>query len=796
MMFDSFDLLLKDFEKWCENNFLDVTQTGENTFECGGEKFLLLCEKEGNVFDNEFHFTLNESEKSLVKQVDHVLYKWGTQFCYTSVQTMDKPDDDNVKVFKYLGKTTMTTPGMPFLGIHGQYEILNGSRNYKDWTKKAKWLDISVLGLCEKNTLAGTMAFQECCQKAEIKSILGETISIKNENEFFCEGKVYALNETGWKNLLLINSEINVHNPSQFITQDRLLELGEGIAFVFDPYLFPFDNFTVKMYEQAFDQCYFKLDSVEYESEKSDKSFLEETQKYLQQSNIKPILLCDAYYLDEEDYNIKRSLNTISGHKEVLSQNQYFKGDDENLVLFDSLFTEEDFGEILQISMESLQALADATDWVIPTGKFKLPHYIMNEEEKALANNNDELFDILVMQGWERLGIDKKDNVEEYLDRLEEEIDVIRTGGFVDYFLILHDIIKWCKNNDILVGLGRGSAAGSLIAYCLDITKVDPIEYGLLFERFLNRGRIKKTCPDIDTDFEAARRDDVKRYMEDKYGHDKVCSLGAYTSLQMKAVFRDFCKLRGVPVATMEYLSNLMFELRDNKNARATKAPWEYIFKLASRSSVLYDFVQEHAEMIEETKLCHAAPRAASVHPCATLILPPGESIYTSVPIRKAEVNGAETIVSEWEGPYVEMAGYLKEDVLGIQQLDKFRMIVNLIKENYGEDVDIYSFPLDQPEVYEMFSKGLNGDVFHLGSKGLTAFCIQVGPDNVRELCAMLALFRPGPMDSNFHMEYVALKNGEREVEYMPGLEGITKETFGLLAYQEQIMQICVHPNA
>ena len=338
----------------------------------------------------------------------------------------------------------------------------------------------------------------------------------------------------------------------------------------------------------------------------------------------------------------------------------------------------------------------------------------------------------------------------------------------------------------------HNSAAGSLTAFCLDITKVDPLEYGLLFERFLNRGRIKKTCPDIDTDFEAARRDDVKRYMEDKYGHDKVCSLGAYTSLQMKAVFRDFCKLRGVPIATMEYLSNLMFELRDNKNARATKAPWEYIFKLASRSSVLYDFVQEHAEMIEETKLCHAAPRAASVHPCATLILPPGESIYTSVPIRKAEVNGAETIVSEWEGPYVEMAGYLKEDVLGIQQLDKFRMIVNLIEENYGEKVDIYNFPLDQPEVYEMFSKGLNGDVFHLGSKGLTAFCIQVGPDTIRELCAMLALFRPGPMDSNFHMEYVALKNGEKEIEYMPGLEGITKETFGLLAYQEQIMQICV----
>ena len=337
----------------------------------------------------------------------------------------------------------------------------------------------------------------------------------------------------------------------------------------------------------------------------------------------------------------------------------------------------------------------------------------------------------------------------------------------------------------------HNSAAGSLIARLFNITKVDPLEYGLLFERFLNEGRVKVSCPDIDTDFESTRRPDVKRYMEQKYGHDKVCSIGAYTTLQMRAVFRDFCKLENVPIATIEYISKMMFETRDNKNARASKAPWEYIFTLASRNATLYKFIQEHSQMVEDTWLCHAQPRAASVHPCATLILPQGESIYTSIPVRLGEIDGEKVVVSEWEGPALEHAGYLKEDILGISQLDKFRMIVDLVEKNYGEKVDIYSIPLEQKEVFEMFGKGECGDVFHLGSKGLTSYCIQVKPTSVRELCAMLALYRPGPMEGNFHNEYVELKNGRREVTYMPGLEDITKETFGLLAYQEQIMRIC-----
>jgi DNA polymerase-3 subunit alpha len=845
------------FKSWCKDNHLAPTQVGDYVYEVEGKKYLLLEEKDGNVCNSEYEIMLNAYEHSLVKSVDFVLYLWGTRFVYTPVGVLDNPGNENVHIFKYLGETTLNTPGLPFLGVHGPYEILNGTRPYNDWASKAKFLKIDTLGICEKNTLAGTLSFQEVCKKKNLKSVLGETITIKSDTEdLLYEGKLYVINQKGWKNLLLINTEINVNNPSQFIEERKLFELAEGLVFAFNPLFFPFSIDKIKQYQKAFSYCYFQLDSVQYSNESSDKDFLSQTQKYLNnKEGLEPILLCDAYYLDKEDFVVKPAINAIAAHRTFASENQYFKADDENLVLFDKLFKEDDFSQVLTKAIDNLTFVSQVCDFEIETGKFKLPKYKMTSEEKEIYSSSEDMFLSLLMEGYEKLTKDfSGEDKEKYLQRLETEIDVIQSGGFADYFLILWDIVKFCKDKDILTGPGRGSAAGSLVAYCLNITKLDPIKYGLLFERFLNKGRVVReverecvkinneieiqgteklsvegsisrvkaidlkvgdklpnlqtevtsievfkkketevgTNPDIDIDFESAQRDTVKGQLEQKYGHDKVCSIGTYTTLQMRAIFRDFCKLENIPIGTVEYLSKIMFETRDNKNARASKAPWEYIFKLASRNDTLLKFIQEHPSMIEKTWLCHAQPRAASVHPCATVILPEDESIFTALPIRATEVNGQKLLVSEWEGPTVEKAGYLKEDILGVTQLDKFRMIIDLVRENYGEEIDIYDLPLDEPEVYKMFSEGKGGDVFQLGSKSITAYSTQVKPTEFEELCAILALYRPGPMEGNFHNEYVQLKNGQRDVEYMPGLEGITKNTFGLLAYQEQIMQIVV----
>ncbi len=277
--------------------------------------------------------------------------------------------------------------------------------------------------------------------------------------------------------------------------------------------------------------------------------------------------------------------------------------------------------------------------------------------------------------------------------------------------------------------------------------------------------------------------------MEQKYGHDKVCSIGTYTVLQIKSAFKDLCRGEGVDISLTNILSKIFSDAYEEGGA--LREDWPYVFKVACKDGLMKKFVDGNPGIIQDMELVLGQPKAASVHACATLILPENESIFTSVPIRQGEINGEKLLVSEWEGEYIEKVGYLKEDILGIAQLDKFRMIINLIEENYGERVDIYSIPLDEPEVYKMFETGLSGDVFHLGSRSLTKFGVEFQPHKIEDLIAMLAVYRPGPIESNAHNELVSLRHGEREPIFYPGTEDITKDTYSLIIYQEQIMQIC-----
>lgn len=480
----------EDLQKWAEDNLLDVRQTGPRTYECGNQSFFLLEEKEGVICDQEFDLILDDEERKLSKTVNWLLYKWGSKFYYTSPEEIDNLSDDNLKPFKYVGEALCAKPGYPMIGIHGMYELLNGTCDYDQWAAKAKFLGIDTLGICERNTLAGTLLFQQECAKMGIKSILGETIVIHTDKDEFLEAKVYALNEAGWKNILLMNVEINVIN-SGWISESRVLELGEGVAFVADPMMMPYNGPRIIRYSQSFEKLYFKLDTVIWDSEDSDSKFLNETQKYLS-AGISPIIICEAYYLDKEDYIVKKDLNSIAGVKNRLSENQYFKCDDENMEALSGLFEDGDFENVIGLAYQNLDDLCASIDFRIETGKFKLPQYIMTPEESELYSSNEELFDSLIVQGFEDKNIAEYDDCEEYLARIEKEVDVIKFGGFIDYFLILHDIIRWCRDNNILVGFGRGSAAGCLISYLLDIVRLDPLKYDLLFERFLTKERAKK----------------------------------------------------------------------------------------------------------------------------------------------------------------------------------------------------------------------------------------------------------------------------------------------------------------
>lgn len=738
----------------------------------------------------EFGLIVPEHIKQEAKDLDvtHYVFQFGSKFYYTPVNEII---DFELTLFAYIGKADIhLKSSWPFLGVHGRYELMNGTRDYSDWCKKATFLNIGTLGICEKHTLAGTLPFQKACERAGIKSIIGGSYVVESRDGQRYEVKLYAKNAKGWRNLLNINKIVIIDNDGDSIEEMKFRNYTEGLICVMKPGDYRMGT-VMDFLNRYFEKVYYQIDTVEYEVDDRDRDYLETLKKYFNtfQHLAPPILINDAYYLEAEDHPIKEILNNAGSVKgEEVALNQYFKNVDDNFYIFEELFAEDDDRvlDIFKAAMRNAEDVADVCDFQIDTKSMHLPEYKMSATESEKWSSLEQMFDELIEESALKIIKQGKYTEEDIWGRVKEEVRVIKMGGYVSYFLILWDICNWCRSKKILTGIGRGSAGGSLVAYLLGIIKVNPLDYDLLFERFLNEGRMKGSFPDIDTDFEGSRRDEVKRYMEEKYGKTKVASIGTYTTLQTKNSLKELARAAlAAPAQKMNYLTSILDDT----------GSWTALFKDALRKPAMKDFVRENPGVLEDMPLCLNSPKSQSVHPCATVIIPDALdengnalTIFDVLPMRKTDDG---MLVTEWEGGEIEAAGFLKEDILGIKQLDKIRMIFDLVEETTGEVLDLENIPLDDPKTLELFKQGFNEDVFHFGSEGLSGYSFQVKPDSIIDLINMNALFRPGPMGSGAHNSYVKLKNGESTPEYDFGTEKITKQTFGLMIFQEQIMLIC-----
>ena len=284
------------------------------------------------------------------------------------------------------------------------------------------------------------------------------------------------------------------------------------------------------------------------------------------------------------------------------------------------------------------------------------------------------------------------------------------------------------------------------------------------------------SLPDLDTDFEMARRGEVKEYMERRYGKDQVCSVGTYTTLQVKAAIKDLCRLEGVPVSEVNMFTAKIDGVKD----------FDDLFRMACQKKDVAYFINKYPGIIQAVGLIQGQPKAKSIHACAMMVYPDDHDMFHWNPVRKQ----GDMMVSEWEGGELDGAGFLKEDILGILQLSKFGDILKLVKEHTGKDVDIYNLPIEEKKVYDYFQKGWTGDVFHFGAKGLTGYCKMLKPDNITELVNCIGLYRPGVMEGNFHNEYILRKNGEREVSFRKGSGEILQDTRYIMIWQEQTMKM------
>lgn len=778
--------------KWIEANHLSVNWLDDITFTLNKQDYVCISPKKGKIFNQDFGLIVSKDEADKIL-IENYCFAFGGQVYFSSA----KSDMVELNLLKYIGKAKNQT-GFVNLGVHGGYELCSGSRLYDEWMQKATFFDLESIGISEVHTLAGALKFQQAALKAGIKPIIGETVTVRWMGDDF-KVKLYVKDQIGWANLLRINRELNITNLGTHVTLTDLVRNAFGLYCVIqaDTMITKdlVEEFEVKdvMAEDgmetfgAFAGLYFQFDPVQYASEKRDLHCLKCLKNYLDNylDVMSMSLICDSYYLDQEDSRVRKILSFIGkGEFQYQSTDQYFKSLENVATGAVEMFTTggEDFAyDVIERALDGTKEIADGCNFQIKLGEIHLPKYVLSEEEAKHFNNSEDLFWNVIETGLKEKIAEKGKDVELYTERVGIEMEVISAGGFIDYFLILRDIINWCERNDIMVGAGRGSVAGSIVAYLCNTTKVDAIEYGLIFERFINMGRVGKSLPDIDTDFASDRREDVKRYMEQRFGVDNVCSIGTYGTLKTKAAFRDLLRFHGEQPQIINYYAVMMGKSDDDLSS---------LFRATVENDKLKDFINKNWQAANDISLILGQPKNASVHAAGVVITPTSDkdgnpmTIYDWFPCKIMD----GVVVSEWEGPQLEDAGYLKADILGLTQLQKLKAMLKIMPG--GADINLDEIDLNDPEVYDLFKKGLTQDVFQFGTDGLSAYCKDVKPDNILDLAAINSLYRPGPMDAGAHHDFVKLKFGKKKPEYDWGTEEILKSTYGLLVYQEQAIKM------
>lgn len=461
---------IEKLKKYCREMMLDF-QFEEEYLLIGDDVYKIVTDEAEILFDEELDIILDFDTDTL-----GWVYEFGGRWYITK-----QGEKVDLKELLYEGSAKQKLPTKAFLGIRSGYELMNGVGLYSDWARKAKFLGVEALAICEKNSLSGVLSFQKECKGQKIKSIIGMTVSIEI-NQVVSEIKLYVRDFQGWLNLLKYNSIINVSKEAS-ISLEFLLEHREGLFIIADPKSMDFKNIFPEI-------DYYQLDTVIFSNSERDTEYAKNLASFIQ-SDLEPISITDAFYIDQRDYKAREALWNIAKAYDYKSDNQYFKNKDTYAQELIGLFEvgNTSWVKLFKKALSNEAELVAGCNYVYDTSTRHLPRYIMTEEESKDFKTNEELFLFLIKKGFTQKGFHKEDS-KRYLDRLKMEITVLKNGDVIDYFLTLYDIIKYARAENMMTGVGRGSAGGSLVAYLLDIIKINPLEFGLLFERFLNAGRM------------------------------------------------------------------------------------------------------------------------------------------------------------------------------------------------------------------------------------------------------------------------------------------------------------------
>ncbi len=675
------------------------------------------------------------------------------------------------------------------LHTHSHYSLLDGLGQIPALVKAAKKDGATALALTDHGVMYGAVEFYKTCKKEGIKPIIGveayvaqnglinKHTGIDRERRHIT---LLAKNDVGYQNLLKLTTlaHLKGYYYKPRIDWEALVAHKEGVIVLSGCF-----NGEIATYLRAHDA----EEAVElvkkYTSVFGDDFYLEVwrhthlpeamrvSEKLIALGKLTGVSLVatqDAHYIHSTDNEAQDVLVCIQTKKKKKDDNRLCMLD-EDYSLTSSEKMQEKWHDIPEV-LTNTALVAEKCTLELSLGKTVLPHFTVPRTETEFSYLA-KLCEEGLIHRYPSMSTEEKKEREE---RLSYELGVIEKTGFAAYFLIVADFVNWAKAQGIIVGPGRGSAAGSLVAYLLNITNIDPLKYDLLFERFLNPERI--SMPDIDLDFADTRRDEVLRYVEDKYGKEHVAQVITFGTMAARVAVRDVGRVLDMSYTFCDRIAKLipMFKILDE----ALEAEPEL--------KTLYDTDGEAKLLIDTAKKLEGVVRHTSTHACAVVITP--EPLVTYTPLQYAS-SGDATVVTQYEMHAIEDLGLLKMDFLGLKNLSILEEALNIVKRTRGIELAIDAMPLDDEKTYELLKKGETTGVFQLESSGMKRYLRELKPTEFEDIIAMVALYRPGPMD--FIPDFILGKHGKKKAAYLhPKLEPILELTHGIVVYQEQLMRM------
>lgn len=677
------------------------------------------------------------------------------------------------------------------LHLHTEYSLLDGAIRISDLLKHAKQQQWQAVGISDHGNVFGAVKLFQMAKKEGIKPVLGiemyftPDIKVRDLEEKYCHMILIVQNSEGYKNLckLLAIAHQEGYYFKPRIDYATLEKYNAGLIATTAcvgghiPTLLREGNIDEARKRTAWMQDIFGKDRFYFELQPADidkQRILNPLMiQYGQEWGVPLIATSDAHYL---------TLDDREAHEVMLSVQTKATLDDPKRFSFgDCLAYMRSTDQMLAAFPQAPQAIwntgdiADRCDFNFEFGKLHFPQFPV-----PVVHTQDSFFAAWCNEGLERLKTAQlipADQHEIYDQRLQLEIDLIIKMGFVGYFLVVADFIQWAKKQGIPVGAGRGSAAGSLVAWALQITNIDPIAYNLLFERFLNPERV--SMPDIDIDFCIERREEVISYVKDKYGQDCVCQIITFGTMMAKGVIKDVARVLGLPYQDANNITDLIPDQLKITLAEAIEQE--------PRLQQLIDSSPHVKHLFEICYKLEGLTRHASKHAAGVVIspYPLAECLPLYVPSKTTD------LVSQYAMTELEALGFLKMDFLGLQNLTVIQRACSAIKRNHGVTIDLDRLPLNDEKTFKLLQLGQTKGVFQFESEGIGDVLRKLVPDKFEDLIAVNALYRPGPLGSGMVDDFIDRRHGRKATTYLfPELEPILAETYGVIVYQEQVMKI------